>query len=86
MENKDILAEEKAKERARRQEQKQKEIDYHAQYKKPKKVETYQRTIHGSTGVKVKTIERRTYANGVVKEKLIKVEKDQGMGNMKRIF
>ena len=82
----DILKDEKLKEQARKEEAKRKEIEYHAQYAKPKKVQTYEKIIHTSNGVKVKTIERRTFANGVIKETLIKVTKDQGMGKQQRVF
>lgn len=82
----DILKDEKLKEKARREEAKQREVEYHAQYKKPVKTETITRTIHTPTGEKTKTIERRFYKNGVVKNVLVKVEKDSGMGKSKRIF
>ena len=86
MAQQDILKDEKAKEAARRKEAKEKEVAYHDQYRKPKKVETITREVYTSTGTKIKTIEKRTYPNGVVKQKLVKVEKDEGMGQRKRIF
>ena len=79
------LKEEKELEVARRKEEKEREVAYHKQYSKPKKVETYTREVHSSTGTKIKTIERRTYPNGVVKERLKKVEKDLG-NRKKRLF
>ena len=79
------LKEEKALEAARRKEAKEKEVAYHQQYQKPKKVETFTREVHSASGVKIKTIERKTFANGVVKERLKKVEKDLG-GTKRRIF
>lgn len=82
---KEKLKEEKDLEIARRKEEKEREVAYHQQWQKPKKVETYTKQVHGSTGVKIKTIERRIYPNGVVKERLKKVEKDTG-GSRRRIF
>ena len=82
----DILKDEKLKEKARREDAKKREVDYHAQYAKPKKVQTYEKIIHTSNGIKTKTIERKTYANGVVKETLVKITKDQGMGQQQRVF
>ena len=85
-EKKDILKDEKLKEQARREEAKKREVEYHAQYKKPVKTETITRTIYTATGPKTKTIERRFFKNGVVKDRLVKVTKDEGMGKEKRIF
>ena len=82
----DFLKEEKAREQARRLDAKKREVEYHAQYQKPKKVETYERLIHTSNGVKTKTIQRKTYSNGVVKETLVKITKDQGMGQTQKVF
>jgi len=82
----DILKDEKTKEQARRIEAKEKEVAYHAQFKKPLKEEIIERRIFSASGEKVKTIKRTTYNNGIVKERLMRVDKELGGGKKKQIF
>jgi len=82
----DVLKDEKAKEKAKRVEAKEKEVAYHAQYKKPVKEEVYERRVFSASGEKVKTIKRTTYKNGVVKERLLRVDKEMGGGKKKQLF
>ncbi len=76
----------KKQERARKKSIAEKDKKNENIYANPVKEETYEKRIFTPTGEKIKTIKRSEYKNGIVKERLVKVEKNMGNGEMKRIF